>query len=253
VKRVGCALAATAVLLMAACSSKGGSEHQTVTVFAAASLTEAFQAIGRSFERRRDGMTLRFDFGPSDGLAQQIQQGAPADVFASASESWMDAVARDPGVTARTDFVRNRLTVVVPGENPARITGISDLARPGVKVVLAATGVPAGDYARQILANAGIANHALANLVSNEVDVKGVLAKITTGEADAGIVYVTDVTPDVAPKVEAIPIPARDNVVATYPIAVIRGRAARGPSTAFVRYVLGPGQVVLRRLGFLPA
>ena len=245
-------------LALMACSrgsapSQPAARERTLTVLGAASLTDAFQAIGRRFEARHDGVTIRFSFGPSDGLAQQLQQGAPADLFASASSKWMDAVAGDPGVGHRADFARNRLTVVVPTSNPAGITALADLAKPGVRLVLAAEGVPAGDYARDILDNAGISRAALANLVSNEIDVKGVLQKVAAGEADAGIVYVTDVTPVVRGQVTAIPIPDAVNVIATYPIAVVAGSRDPGLALRFERYVLGPGQSELRRAGFLPA
>ena len=242
---------AGALLVVPACS--GNSTPNRITVLAAASLTEAFQAIGKNFERANPGISVRFSFGPSDGLATQIQEGAPADVFASASEQWMDAVQQKPGVTDRTDFVTNRLILVVPESNPAGISSVADLARPGVKLVLAAEGVPAGDYARQVLANAGIARQALANVVSNEVDVKGVLQKVSSGDADAGIVYVTDLTPDVASSVKGITIPGNLNVIATYPIALVDGSRDSALASQFVRYVLGPGVRVLNRFGFRPA
>ncbi|MDP9340944.1 MAG: molybdate ABC transporter substrate-binding protein [Actinomycetota bacterium] len=239
------------LVLVPACS--GASSNDRLTVLAAASLTEAFQTMGRNFEKLHPGVTVRFSFGPSDGLATQIQGGAPGDVFASASEKWMDAVAQSPGVADRSDFARNRLVVVVPASNPGHIASLSDLARPGVKLVLAAEGVPAGDYGREILANAGIVGKALANVVSNEVDVKGVLQKVESGDADAGIVYITDVTPDVAGKVTAIPIPDDVNVVAAYAIGVVDGSRVGPLAKQFVRYALGPGQMVLRSAGFLPA
>jgi molybdate transport system substrate-binding protein len=249
---------ACAPLLAASCGSSGtgggsnGSDRELV-VLAAASLTDAFHDIGSSFEAANPGVKLAFSFGPSDGLATSIDQGAPADVFASASPSWMEDVSSNgPGVTDRADFARNRLVLVVPSDDPAGISSIDDLARPGVRLVLAAEGVPAGDYARQILANAGIQDAALANVVSNEEDVRGVLTKILTGEADAGIVYVTDVTPDVAGQVRAIPIPGSVNVIATYPIAVVADSKEADLATRFVRYVLGPGQRTLRSFGFEP-
>ena len=139
---------------------------------------------------------------------------------------------------------------MVPESNPAGISSVADLARPGVKLVLAAEGVPAGDYARQVLANAGIARQALANVVSNEVDVKGVLQKVSSGDADAGIVYVTDLTPDVASSVKGITIPGNLNVIATYPIAVVDGGRDSALASQFVRYVLGPDLRVLSRFGF---
>jgi len=239
------------LLALPACS--GPANPDRVTVLAAASLTEAFQIIGKDFERQNPGVSVRFSFGPSDGLAAQIQNGAPADVFASASESWMDAVQHKPGVTHRTDFVTNRLILVVPASNPAHVRSVADLARPGVKLVLAAQGVPAGDYARQVLARAAIADQALANVVSNEVDVKGVLQKVVSGDADAGMVYVTDLTPDLKGSVEGITIPSSINVIATYPIATVAGSRDPGLADQFIRYVLGPGRSVLNRLGFLPA
>ena len=165
----------------------------------------------------------------------------------------MDAVQQKPGVAHRSDFVTNRLILVVPAANPAGIRSLDDLARSGVKLVLAAAGVPAGDYARQVLANAGIAQQALANVVSNEVDVKGVLQKVASGDADAGIVYVTDLTPDVENSVEGITIPGHLNVVATYPIAVVDGSQDPALAGQFVRYVQGPGLRVLNQFGFLPA
>ena len=243
-----------ASLLLSACSdSGGGAEPRTLTVSAAASLTDAFSDIGKTFEAEHDGVTVSFNFGPSDGLVGQIDEGAPVDVFASASPRWMDAVDAGPGVTDRTDFARNRLAVIVPSDNPARITGIGDLGERGVKLVLAAKGVPAGDYAREALASAGIEDAALANVVSNEQDVKGVVTKVLSGDADAGIVYVTDVTADVSGLVKLIEIPDDVNVIATYPIAVVSGTKEAGLARSFVDLVLGDGQRTLARYGFLPA
>jgi len=248
------ALACLAVLLPACGGSNGGSgsKRSEITVLAAASLTAAFTKIGADFGRANPDVTVRFSFGPSDGLATQVAEGAPADVFAPASPKYMDQVQSDgPGVTGRADFARNELAVIVPSDNPAGIASLADLARPGVKLVLAAVGVPAGDYAREILANAGIQKQALANLVSNEEDVKGVVQKVLLGEADAGIVYRTDLTPDIAAKVREIVIPDGVNVFATYPIAVIDGSGHADAAEAFVRYVTGPGQATLRSFGFL--
>ena len=231
-----------------------GAEPRTLTVSAAASLTDAFSDIGKTFEGQHDGVTVTFNFGPSDGLAGQIDEGAPVDVFASASSKWMDAVENDgPGVTGRTDFARNRLAIIVPSDDPAGIEGIGDLAKDGVKLVLAAEGVPVGDYAREALANAGIADAALENVVSNEEDVRGVVTKVLSGDADAGIVYVTDVTPAVADQLKMIQIPDDVNVIATYPIAVVSGTKEAGLAQDFVDLVLGDGQRTLAGNGFLPA
>ncbi|HVH53479.1 MAG TPA: molybdate ABC transporter substrate-binding protein [Actinomycetota bacterium] len=246
------AVIACLTLLLPACGGSG-SERQEVTVLAAASLTGAFTRIGAEFEQANRDVTVRFSFGPSDGLATQILEGAPADVFAPASPKYMDQVRSDgPGVTDQAEFARNTLAVIVPSDNPAHVGSLDDLARPGVKLVLAAVGVPAGEYARGILANAGIQREALTNVVSNEEDVKGVVQKVLLGEADAGIVYRTDVTPDIAARVREITIPDGVNVIATYPIAVIDGSDHAPDATAFVRFVTGPGQATLRTFGFLP-
>jgi len=239
-------------LLLPACGGSG-SERSEITVLAAASLTGAFTRIGTDFEQANPDVTVRFSFGPSDGLATQILEGAPADVFAPASPKYMDQVRSDgPGVTDEVEFARNTLAVIVPSDNPAHVGSLDDLARPGVKLVLAAVGVPAGDYARGILANAGIQKGALANVVSNEEDVKGVVQKVLLGEADAGIVYRTDVTPDISARVREISIPDGVNVTATYPIAVIDGSGHGPAAEAFVRFVTGSGQATLRKFGFLP-
>ena len=239
-------------LLLSGCGGSG-SERSEITVLAAASLTGAFTRIGAHFEQANPHVTVRFSFGPSDGLATQILEGAPADVFAPASPKYMDQVRSDgPGVTGQVEFARNTLAVIVPSDNPAHVGSLDDLAVPGVKLVLAAVGVPAGDYARGILANAGIQKGALANVVSNEEDVKGVVQKVLLGEADAGIVYRTDVTPDISARVREISIPEGVNIIATYPIAVIDGSGHTPVAKAFVRFVTGRGQATLRTFGFLP-
>jgi molybdate transport system substrate-binding protein len=248
------AFAIVAAAILASSCGRAGADgrSQTLTVFGAASLTEAFTEIAHAFEAEHPGLRVRLSFGPSDGLATQIQEGAPADVFASASPTWMDAVAEDPGVSDRRDFARNRLIVITPADDPAGISSVEDLARPGVTLVLAAEGVPVGDYARQLLDNAGIADAALANVVSNEDDVKGVVQKVALGEADGGIVYRTDVTPAGAGDLRTIDVPRDLNVIATYPIAAVGGSAS-DLASAFVDYVTGPGQAALLAAGFLPA
>jgi molybdate transport system substrate-binding protein len=239
------------MLVAGACGSDEPAAPDSITVFAAASLTEAFTQIAADFEDHH-GTKVRLSFGPSDGLATQIQEGAPADVFASASPKWMDAVAQDPGVTDRADFARNILVVITPADDPAGVDSVDDLGRAGIKLVLAAEGVPVGDYAREMLANAGIADAALANVVSNEDDVKGVVQKVALGEADAGIVYQTDVTAAVAADVAVVEVPDDVNVIAVYPIAAVDGGPGASLAAEFVTYVLGPGQAGLRQAGFLP-
>ena len=234
-------------------SGGGGGTSTELTVFAASSLTDAFTQIGTDFEAANDGVTVTFNFGSSGDLSAQIASEGTADVFASASETYMDDVASDPGVSGRADFVQNKVVVITPSDNPAGIQSFEDLASPGVQVVLAAEGVPVGDYARQALKAAGILRPVLANVVSNEEDNASVVAKITAGEADAAIVYVSDVTSKVAPDVVAITIPDDVNVIATYPIAVVAGSPNATTAQAFVDYVTGSaGQATLADYGFEP-
>jgi molybdate transport system substrate-binding protein len=255
-------LAAALLLALAGCSSSSSSSSSTsrssssaggLTVFAGSSLTAAFTRIGSDFEAAHPGTTVTFNFGPSDGLAQQIEAEGTADVFAPASETWMDDVQEKVGVTHRADFVRNRLVIITPPDDPGNVRTLADLGRPGIQVVLAAEGVPVGDYARQALDRAGISGPVLSNVVSNEQDDAALVAKITAGEADAAIVYSSDVTAQVSPNVKAIPIPESSNVVATYPIAVVKGTAAPDLAASFVDYVTGPaGRATLGTFGFLP-
>ncbi len=248
----------TIAALCAACSgsaapANGGDGAQELTVFAASSLTAAFTQIGKDFQTAHPGTTVTFNFGPSDGLASQIESEGTADVFASASGTWMDDVAAKTGVSDRVDFAENELIVITPNDNPANIGSIGDLANDGVALVLAAPGVPVGDYARQTLANAGVVQRAEANVVSNEEDDASVVAKIAGGEADAAIVYASDVTQAVAATVRSVTIPSAVNVVAIYPIAVVDGAAATSTARSFLRDVAqGPGQATLRTFGFLP-
>jgi molybdate transport system substrate-binding protein len=223
-----------------------------VNVFAAASLTESFQAIATSFRRSRPDVVIRFNFGPSDGLATQIAEGAPADVFAAASPQTMDAVARARGLIDRAVFARNRLVLIVPVKNEARVRAFADLGRPGVKLVVAAEGVPAGEYTRTALAKAGIARAAARNISSNEESVKGVVQKVALGEADAGVAYASDITAALAHAVLVIRIPDAFNVIATYPIAVLRDAKSPSSARAFVRFVLTDGVSLLNDFGFLP-
>jgi molybdate transport system substrate-binding protein len=245
-------------LLAASCGddadADGAQNSASLTVSAAASLTAAFTDIGAAFEEENPGVTVTFSFGPSDGLATQIIEGAPVDVFASASPTWMDAVQDEgPGVSGRADFARNRLAIIVPIDNPAGIEGIDDLAEDDVQLVIAAEGVPAGDYAREIFATAGISEEAMANVVSNAEDVSAVVTPVASGDADAGIVYVTDVTDEVTDRVTLIEILDEVNVIATYPIAVITGSEEADVAQRFVDYVMDDGQRTLAGYGFLPA
>jgi molybdate transport system substrate-binding protein len=165
----------------------------------------------------------------------------------------MDSVHDDgPGDMGRAEIAQNRHAIIVPVDNPAGIQNLDHLTEDDVQLVLAAEGVPAGDYARDIFENAGISTSALANVVSNEEDVKAVITKMMSGEADAGIGYVTDVTPDVADQITLIPIPDEVDVIATYPIAIVNGSEEADLAQGFVDYVLGDGQQTLAEYGFLP-
>lgn len=234
-----------------------------LTVYAAASLTESFGELGRTFEQRHPGMTVRFNFAGSQELALQLEQGAPADVFASADQRWM-AYAQDKGMLdgESSVFVQNRLIVIVPRTNPARITRLEQLARRGTKVVVAAEAVPVGKYTRQALQKlaavpsfpAEYDRRVLANVVSQEENVKGVVSKVQLGEADAGVVYRSDVTPAVSRYVTTLDIPNASNVIAEYPIAVLKAATNAAAAREFVALVSGAeGQRVLQLHGFLAA
>jgi molybdate transport system substrate-binding protein len=240
-----------------------GAQGGELNVVAAASLTDAFNELGGIFESQNAGVRAVFNFGPSSGLRTQIEQGAPADVFASADQVQMDQ-ARTNGIIAGEPrvFARNLLVLVLPRDNPGRITSLADLARPGLRLVTTAPQVPIGTYTRQMLQSmsqdptygADFADRVLANVRSEELDVRAVLAKITLGEGDAGVVYATDVTPRVAPEVQTIAIPEAFNVVATYPIAVVQGARQPALGQRFVDLVLSDaGQAVLARYNFQPA
>jgi len=235
-------------------SSTSGGGATELTVFAAASLSDAMTRIGSDFEAAHPGTNVTFNFGASNDLASAIESEGTADVFASASDTYMDDVSDRVGVERRVDFAQNQLVVITPPDNPAGITSLDDLAAPGVQVVLAAEGVPVGDYARQSLENAGIEDAVLSNVVSDEEDDSSVVAKIIAGEADAAIVYTSDVTSGVAPQVGSVAIPDDVNVVATYPIAVMSTTLHADLARAFVEYVSGSeGEATLADLGFLPA
>lgn len=235
----------------------------TLHVFAAGSLAEAFGDLATGFEKAHPGATVRLNLAGSQQLATQMEQGAAADVFASADERWMD-YARAHQLLAGDSrlFARNLLVVVVPRTNPARIGKLEDLARRGIKLVIGAEAVPVGAYSRQMLANLGrqpgfggdFARRVLANVVSEEENVKSVLGKVQLGEADAGIVYRSDVTPALARYVRRIEIPEAGNVIAAYPIAVAAHARQAELAQAFVDLVLSPaGQQVLERHGLIPA
>jgi molybdate transport system substrate-binding protein len=233
---------------------------ETLMIFAASSLTEAFSEIGAAFEAANPGTRLTFSFAGSRTLRTQIEAGAPADVFASASMQEMESLVRAGMVAPGSPraFLTNHLVVILPSTNPAGIQGLQDLARPGLKLVLAAEEAPVGDYARQALhkGDAGFglefSAQVLANVVSNEDNVKKVVAKVQLGEADAAIVYASDAV--AAPDLKTIEIPRDLNVIAQYPIAALSDSTQATLAKGFVEYVLSPaGQAVLGKWGFGPA
>jgi molybdate transport system substrate-binding protein len=252
-------IAALAVLLLAGCASSGpvarsaapsssaspdgGAVSGPLTVFAAASLTGAFTAIGKDFQAAHPGTAVTFNFAGSSALAQQINQGAPADVFASAAPTNMADVT---SAISPVTFARNQLVIAVPKGNPKGITKLADLAEPGLKLALCAGQVPCGAAANTALKAAGVTVHP----VTEEQDVKAALAKVTLGEVDAALVYRTDALA-AASSVDGVEFPESAQAVNTYPIAVLRD--APNPPTAreFVTYVLSPaGQRVLAAAGF---
>jgi molybdate transport system substrate-binding protein len=253
---ISCAILAGCTGVSSAARSGSG----TLTVFAASSLTEAFSEIGAAFETANPGAEVTFSFASSRTLRTQIEAGAPADVFASASMQEMESLVQAGMVATGSPrvFLTNQLVVILPSTNPAGIQGLEDLAGPGLKLVLAAEEVPVGSYARQALrkGNAGFgfdfSAQVLANVVSNEDNVRKVVAKVQLGEADAAIVYASDAV--AAPELKRIEIPADLNVIAQYPIAGLSDSAHASLSKQFVEYVLSPaGQAVLEKWGFGPA
>ncbi|MEP6894934.1 MAG: molybdate ABC transporter substrate-binding protein [Chloroflexota bacterium] len=235
-------------------------EPRTLTVFAAASLTDTFTEIGKNFEAANSGVTVTFNFAGSQALQTQIEQGAPADVFASASKSYMDTLVKDSYVTADIpqNFLNNKLVIILPASNPAALGKLEDLANPNIKLVIAAEAVPVGKYALQALDlmdakfGSGYKAKVLANVVSKEDNVKQVVAKVQLGEADGGIVYTSDAV--AAPDLKTIDIPAELNVIAKYPIAPLVKSANADLAKAFIDYVLSAdGQAVLQKWGFAPA
>jgi molybdate transport system substrate-binding protein len=246
---------AAAALVLSGCSGPApknapGAEpsgNQTLQVYAAASLTDSFTQLGKGFESAHPGVKVSFDFDGSSTLVTQLAQGAPADVFASADEQNMRN-AVDQNLIARhpIDFATNTLEIATPPGNPAHIASFADLAKPGIKTVVCADGVPCGTAVRQMEKNTGITIAAL----SEEQSVTNVLAKVESGDADAGVVYVTDVKA-AGSKVDGVAFPESARVVNSYPIAVTAGSRHAKLAEQFIRYVTGAkGRKTLAAAGF---
>ncbi len=233
----------------------------TLTVYAAASLTDAFKEIGQQFQAANPGTTVEFNFAGSQDLVTQIEQGAKADVFASADLKNMDALNSKSLVGSTPQvFARNHLVVIVPKDNQAGIKTLQDLAKVGIKLDLADKTVPVGNYTLQMLDKlsadatygAGFKDAVLKNVVSQENNVKAVVSKVSLGEADAGVVYSTDAQ-TAADKVTTIEVPDQFNVIAMYPIARVKGAPNASLADKWIAFVLSPeGQAILNKYGFIP-
>ena len=241
-----CGGSASSSVTSSAVSSLPDTAAGSITVFAASSLKEAFTQIGKDYEAAHPGAKVTFNFGASSTLATQITQKAPADVFASASQKTMDTVTAAGAATGDKVFAVNTIEIATPPNPTTPVTSLADLAKPGVKVVICQKDVPCGVAAAKLFTQ----NNLTVTPVSEEVDVKAVLSKVVLGEADAGIVYVTDVKAAGA-KVAGVVIPKDQNVTTTYPIAPIASSTNAVTAKAFVDFVLSPaGQTVLAAAGF---
>lgn len=229
-------------------------EPETLTIFGASSLTSAFTEIAEAFESNHPETDILLNFAGSSTLATQIIEGAPADIFASANEQQMQSLIDEDLADTMTIFAYNQLVIIVPADNPANITSAEDLANEGVLLVLAAPAVPAREYSAQLLDNlSGVygetyPDDVYRNLVSEEANVRRVAARVALGEADAGIVYRTDVTPDIADSVQIIDVPANTSPLAVYPIVAISDNPL---AAEFIRFVQSEtGITILNEWGF---
>jgi molybdate transport system substrate-binding protein len=227
----------------AASARSHAAKRAQITVYAAASLTNVFPAIDKN---------EKYSFGGSNALAAQIEQGAPADVFASANMTLPLKLNKEGDCSKPVVFTRNRLVMVVPSSNPAHIHNIYDLTKQGVKIVIAASGVPVGTYTQQILKNMNLTAAVMKNVVSQETDVREVLSKVALDEADAGFVYSTDAK-TVPHKVNVIKVPAWAQPKVQYGICVVSSSSDKPDARAFIKRVLSKrGQKKLHQFGFLP-
>jgi molybdate transport system substrate-binding protein len=255
-RKFGAAVACAAALVTAACGgsdnsgqqpAQGGGEAKTLTVFAAASLTESFGALEKQFEAQHAGVDVKLSYDGSSKLVQQINEGAKADVFASADQPNMDKAVKAGRIDGQPRvFARNKLTIAVPPGNPKGIRSFADLAKEGQKVVTCAPQVPCGSATQKVEKSSGVT----LKPVSEESDVKSVLAKVQAGEADAGLVYVTDAT-SAAGKVDKVDFPESDGAINDYPIAVVKDAPQAELAKQFTDFVLGAaGKQELAKVGF---
>lgn len=254
-------VAALIALISSVTAAEAVAPPNELRVFAASSLSSAFSEIARKFEGTHPGTTVRLNLAGSQQLATQVEQGAVADVFASADQRWMDYLRERSLVEGPSDaFARNVLTVILPRTNPARISRLQDLARPGIKLVIGAETVPVGRYGRELLQrlsklpgfSSDYATRTLRNVVSEEENVKAVVSKVQLGEADAGIVYRSDATGQVARYVKTLAVPDSVNVTAEYPIAVLSGARHKEAARKFIELVMSDeAQTILEQRGLI--
>ena len=233
----------------------------TLTVFAAASLTESFGAVKTAFEKANPGVAVQYNFAGSQALVTQLTQGAKADVFASADQPNMDNATKGGVIGGEPQvFAKNKLVIILPKDNKAGIQSPKDLAKPGIKFDTAQDSVPVGTYTQQVLDNFSklpdygpdFKANANKNVVSKEDNVKAIVQKVQLGEADAGIIYTTDAQAS-ADKLTLIPIPDAQNVIASYPIAVTKDAKQAGLGQQFIDFLLGAeGQAIMQKYGFAP-
>jgi len=249
----------------------GGGEHAagdgkqggTLTILAASSLTDAFRELAATFEKQNPGIAVRTSFGASSALLTQLQQGAPADVFASADQEKMHQAQKEDLMTGQPRvFARNHEVLIIPKDNPADVRNFKDLAKPDLRLVLAQKEVPVAEYTMQILDNAardpGYGPHfkrsVLGNIVSREADVRASVNRAVVGDADATFGYASDVTPGIRDQVKVIQIPEDLNVIATYPIGILKASKNKELARMWVELVLSSeGQQVLKKWDFEPA
>ena len=252
-----------ALLIAMLCAIGRAEEKKELTVFAAASLTESFKELGKSFEEKHPGVKVTFNFGASNMLRTQLEQGAKAEVFASANTKEMETAIKSALITADASrtFARNRLVVLIPKANRAKLEAVKDLAKPGIKLVIGNKAVPVGKYALEMLDKMSadpafgdkFKETVLKNVVSEEESVKAVVSKVRLDEADAGIAYVSDIGA-AAKDVNALEIAAKFNPIATYPVAPLAKSAEPALAKEFVELLLSPaGQETLQKFGFMAA
>ena len=242
-------------------AASGASVTGEIVVFAASSLTDPFNEIKANLEKANPGFKVTYSFGGSNTLRTQLEQGAKADVFASANQTEMDNALKSGLVADKgTTFVRNRLVVILPKNNPGQVTKLQDLAKPGLKFVTAQKDVPVGGYTLQALDKmskdaafgSDFSTKVQANFVSQETNVKQVVTKVQLGEADAGIVYSSDISAKISPDLTRLEIPDQFNTLATYPISILKGASDATAAKVFVDYVLGDkGQAILKKNNFI--